>query len=203
MQEFITWLVETREIAKPSAKVYASRAKKVMSELPEELDEDTVRAYLINHPSLRTAYRVYAEWAAEVKHITLPVVTSFPAGRPPMTEKKAKAAMPEAVLDAILSLMETVKLSATSLKRIYWGQLTHVPKKQRYDLPHPDYKNTWLLLPEREVDIIREWAQPDEGGLMLYPFIPKEPQSTEGADWKTLTPTLAARRRSQSLSESV
>jgi hypothetical protein len=201
MQEFINWLIEKRDIAKPSAKVYASRAKKVLSDLPEDFDEDVVRAYLLGHPTLRTAYRVYAEWAAEVKQVTLPVVTSFPAGRPAMTEKKAKAVMPDNVLDAILSLMETVKLSATSLKRMYWGQLMHVPKKQRYDLPHPDYKNTWLLLPEREVDIIRTWAQPDEGGLMLYPFIPKEPRSTEAADWKTLTPTLAARRRAQMLSE--
>jgi hypothetical protein len=126
MQEFINWLIEKRDIAKPSAKVYASRVKKVLSDLPEDFDEDVVRAYLLGHPTLRTAYRVYAEWAAEVKQVTLP---------------------------------------------------------------------------EREVDIIRTWAQPDEGGLMLYPFIPKEPRSTEAADWKTLTPTLAARRRAQMLSE--
>lgn len=201
MREFMEWLIEVRKISKASAKVYASRAKKVMAELPEDMGEAQVRDYLAGHVELRSAYRTYAEWAKEAKGLHLPTIDTFPVGRPVMQEKKAKPTIPDEVLDAILSLMEATKLPASTLKRIYWGQLTHVPKKARYDMPHPDYKNTWAMLPEREVDIIRAWAQPDDGALMLYPLVPKAPKSTVGAEWKTLTPTLAARKRSQPTSE--
>ena len=202
MEDFAEWLVLTRKLSKGSSRVYTSNVRTMLEAAPEEgVTEAFVKEYTEAHPSKRTPYRVFREWAAEKHGMSLPELPHGPSGRARKHVAEAEDTgvvenVPEAVLDALEELMQGM-ITSKILSKLMWGHLLHVPEKHRYERPTPGDVETLTVLPEGYVQVIQEWASPARGKELYTPFVPRKPGSLKQINWSWLELTIAVRRRSR------
>ena len=197
LTEFRTWLIKVRSVGPSSARVYASRMRSMATALePTGVTHGSVFAHLSTHGAARAPYRSLVLFAREVKGVELPVIEAFPSG-PPVTVKPEEELLPRypvEVLDALCDLLDA-GLPVTLLKPACWGHVVYNEPRQRYEMPDPEEKNTWLIVPAGPLQVLRDWVQPADGQEFYTPLVTSAPQSRLPANWSWLRPTLAVRRR--------
>lgn len=197
--EFRTWLTKARAISPASARVYSSRMRSMSVAVePSGVTKGSVHAYLSTHAKARSAYRTLVLFAKEVKGVELPAVEVFPSG-PPVTIKSEEELLPrypEPVLDALCDLLDA-GLSVSLLKPSCWGHVIYNEARERFEMPDPEEKNTWIIVPSAPLQVLREWVQPAEGQEFYTPLVTAAPQSRLPANWTWLRATLAVRRRTR------
>jgi len=199
LAEFRTWLIKERSVGVASARVYTSRMRSMAKSIePLGVSHGSVFAYLSANAEGRSAYRSLVLFAKEQKGIELPVIEAFPSG-PPVTVKPEDELLPrypDEVLDAVCDLLDAA-LPVTLLKSACWGHVVYNESRDRFEMPYPDEKNTWLIVPAEPLRVLREWVQPGDGHEFYTPLITAGPQSRKPANWSWLRPTLAVRRRNR------
>jgi len=199
LAEFRTWLIKERSVGVASARVYASRMRSMSKNIePLGVSHGSVFAYLSVNSEARSAYRSLALFAKELKNIELPVIDSFPSG-PPVTVKPEEELLPrypDEVLDAVCDLLDA-GLPVTLLKAACWGHVVYNQSRDRFEMPDPDEKNTWLIVPAAPLQVLRDWVQPSDGHEFYTPLVAAAPESRKPANWPWLRATLAVRRRNR------
>jgi hypothetical protein len=197
--EFRTWLIKMRAFSPASARVYSSRMRSMAAIVePSGVTHGSVFAYLSTHANARSAYRTLVLFAKEAKGVELPTVEAFPSG-PPVTIKPEEELLPrypEPVLDALCDLLDA-GLSVALLKPSCWGHVIYNEERERFEMPDPEEKNTWLIVPSAPLQVLREWVQPAEGQEFYTPLVTAAPQTRLPANWTWLRATVAVRRRSR------
>lgn len=199
LTEFRVWLTKVRAVGPSSARVYASRMRSMTTALDSTgVSHGSVFAYLSTHSDARAAYRALVLFAKDVKKVELPVIEAFPSG-PPVTVKPEEELLPRyplEVLDAVCDLLDA-GLPVTLLKPACWGHVVYNAARDRFEMPDPEEKNTWLIVPAGPLQVLRDWVQPAEGQEFYTPLITASARSRQPANWSWLRPTLAVRRRSR------
>lgn len=188
--EFTKWMLTERCLRRVSAQVYTSHVRACLREL-NDLSASSVGDYFnllyeINsweyNPRV-VAWKAFSEWAA-----TKGVLIPLPEIK--YKKKQSKSApeippLPNEVRKALIYIKNACRedLTMQDLEHLTWDKVDNTAASCTYYEVRNANKKVTLGLDKHWVDVIREWAQPADGGA---PIVPVAPGSYSAYPWRGL-----------------
>jgi hypothetical protein len=191
---FTRWLEEVRGVSPSTSSAYGSRIRRMLDALPvvdrAHLDALLLEDGFVDYPAtFKTAWKSFVLFSAD-KGVTLPTPT------PSAVAQQQHYAIPDAVADDLLYILQTTDLTRAHLGALTWQDVDLAVKGDKVWVAVPGDPGSYVAALERPIRRVIDWAQP-EGPLPESPWVPESPGSSQPMPVKVIRKLLARRKRTR------
>jgi hypothetical protein len=175
LKDFFEWLVESQYVQRRTATTYTSYVRKALRTFGDAPTAAEVESYFDQRSDTssgkaeRMAWGKYAQWGEETFNTRIPKPTKVTK---PVARSAGVDGLPDRVLASLHFLVRRCNFDLHMIEKMFWGNVILL-KTGKYTASVSGSKRTYTL-PGPCVEVIREYAQPQNAHS---PFIPVQPKS--------------------------